>query len=575
MAGSPDRWPIYRAAFREWGRAASARLREAAAFWRLATPKPDRLLLAPQDLRTSDPITAEDIAAGLFVFAGRTVQAVGSSPFTVIPPSAGWAEALYGFAWLRHLRAGDEEEMAARARALVGEAIGARRRDLRRWPASKPEIVARRVISFLAQSPLLLLGADHAFYLRYLDAIGRGVGQLGRDMNVAARPRARLSAAIAVAYAGLSCEGLERELARASRVLARELEAQVLADGVPLSRNPADLIELLLDLLPLRLLFDSRAVEPPAALDGALDRMIPMLRFFRHADGELALFNGMGRTPFDAVATILAHDEIRGAPPRDASPSGYHRVEAGPTVLLVDAGPPPPIPASAAAHAGCLAFELSSGTARMVVNCGAPPIDGPLRDAARRTAAHSTLSIGEASSATFFESSGQELTTGAARFLFNEFGPVVAAGPGRIEAVRRREESGHERLSLRHDGYEAEFGVLHERRLRLSPDGALLEGVDGLRSTGTRRRAEHPPVAVRFHLSPMVACRPDGDTIILVLPDAGRWRFSCEPEGRVQIGESISFAVAEGRRAARQIVVELAWPGPGGESSIAWRFERI
>ena len=42
--------------------------------------------------------------------------------------------------------------------------------------------------------------------------------------------------------------------------------------------------------------------------------MMPMLRFFRHGDGNFALFNGMGPTPADLLATVLAYDDARGAP---------------------------------------------------------------------------------------------------------------------------------------------------------------------------------------------------------------------------------------------------------------------
>ena len=66
--------------------------------------------------------------------------------------------------------------------------------------------------------------------------------------------------------------------------------------------------------------------------------MMPMLRFFRHGDGNFALFNGMGPTPPDLLATILAYDDARGAPLANAPHSGYQRVEAGGTVLLMDTG---------------------------------------------------------------------------------------------------------------------------------------------------------------------------------------------------------------------------------------------
>jgi len=38
------------------------------------------------------------------------------------------------------------------------------------------------------------------------------------------------------------------------------------------------------------------------------DRMMPVVRFFRHSDGSFARFNGMGPTPADLLFTLLAYD---------------------------------------------------------------------------------------------------------------------------------------------------------------------------------------------------------------------------------------------------------------------------
>ena len=100
----------------------------------------------------------------------------------------------------------------------------------------------------------------------------------------------------------------------------------MLPDGGHASRNPGALIELLLDLLPLRQAFAARNVPPPPALNNAIDRMMPMLRFFRHGDGNFALFNGMGPTRTELVSTVLAYDDARGTPVANAPHSGYQRV---------------------------------------------------------------------------------------------------------------------------------------------------------------------------------------------------------------------------------------------------------
>ena len=47
----------------------------------------ERILIAPQDLRTSDPTAAGDIYSGYFAFAGKILATEGQSPFTAIPPS--------------------------------------------------------------------------------------------------------------------------------------------------------------------------------------------------------------------------------------------------------------------------------------------------------------------------------------------------------------------------------------------------------------------------------------------------------------------------------------------------------
>ena len=124
----------------------------------------------------------------------------------------------------------------------------------------------------------------------------------------------RLQARIALVYASLCMAGQIRHLRIATRRLVNEIERQILPDGGHISRNPGVIIEILLELLPLSQAFAARNVAPPPALLNAIDRMMPMLRFFRHGDGTFALFNGMGPTPPDLLATVLAYDDARGAP---------------------------------------------------------------------------------------------------------------------------------------------------------------------------------------------------------------------------------------------------------------------
>src|ERR1700728_4811841 len=87
--------------------------------WPLPALKGDRLLIAPQDLRTADATLATEIYSGRFAFAGKVVICDDRSVFEMTPPSEEWATALLGFGWLRHLRAAESGITRAHARSLI------------------------------------------------------------------------------------------------------------------------------------------------------------------------------------------------------------------------------------------------------------------------------------------------------------------------------------------------------------------------------------------------------------------------------------------------------------------------
>jgi uncharacterized heparinase superfamily protein len=55
--------------------------------WQIGLQTPERLLIAPQDLRTGDPTIANEVYAGEFSFAGKVVATEGRSPFEIDPPT--------------------------------------------------------------------------------------------------------------------------------------------------------------------------------------------------------------------------------------------------------------------------------------------------------------------------------------------------------------------------------------------------------------------------------------------------------------------------------------------------------
>lgn len=522
----------------------------------------DRLLIAPNDLRTVDATRASEIYAGRFVFAGKIVTSHGRSIFDLDPPSEDWESNLLGFSWLRHLRAADSAITRANARSLIDDWISKPIR--KRGIGWRADVLARRVMSLLSQAPLVLNDADGKFYRRFLRSLTREIRYLRYTMVDIPDGVPRLQVLIALCYASLCLANQAKHIRAASRKLSDELQRQLLPDGGHISRNPGALIELLPDLLPLRQTFAARNIAPPPALLNAIDRMMPMLRFFRHGDGSFALFNGMSSTPSGLLATLLAYDDTHGIPMANMPHSGFQRLDAGTTAIIIDTGAPPPPAVSRDAHAGCLSFELSSGTCRVVVNSGIPPIGRDnWRVFARSTPAHSTLTYHETSSCQFIQLPAMK------RMLQ---GAPIVGGPVNVGAFREVTDGGI-LLTTSHDGYARQFGVVHQRTLMLSEDGSRLDGEDTLlKASGSSSRGRDDDYVLRFHLHPSVKANRlrDGRGAMMVLPNRDVWTFEAVDD-KVELEDSVFLAGSDGPRRTTQIVIRQTRKDA---QSVRWSFTR-
>ena len=524
-------------------------------------PAAYHLLILPQDLRTGDPSFAVELYGGYFGLAGAAAPIGSESPFKVVPPSIPWQKDLYAFVWLRHLHAAGDETAREKARKLLSDwiAFAGAAPDF----ARNADIMARRVIALLSHASFLLDGAEPAFY----DSVMRLLSRDLHDLTIVYKDGAgiaKLRALTAILLAGLCVAEQDAYLSSYLPSFTAELEKQILADGGHASRDPSDLIELLLDILPLKQCFVARQIDPPPALYDAIKRMTAMLRFLRLGDGSVARFNGMGPTFLDQVSTVLAHDDSNDMPYGLVAPqSHYARLAAGDVVVVADAGEPPPRYLSARAHAGCGSFEMSAGHEPLIVNCGAP-VDrsGEWSVVSRSTAAHSTLTIDDLSSARLIKA--QERLAGRDMFWLG--------GPKSVHHEIAEAESSVS-VRIAHDGYRERFGLLHRRRLTLSKSGNEFEGYDQLSALGDSAIEPKARFTIRFHLHTRVAAQLSRNTNAVTLTTVGGqiWRFLSEG-AELDIEESIFFADPICLRRSLQIVLK----GPCAKQVAAhWRFEKV
>ncbi|MGO4564329.1 heparinase II/III family protein [Rhizobium sp. 2YAF20] len=503
---------------------------------------PERLIVAPTDLRSIDPFVAAEIINGRIPLAGRVLETNGRSPFVLELPSQMFATRLHSFGWLRHMRADKTDQACAQARAIVNEwiSVHGRRPTGIAWEA---DIVAQRIIAWLSHSPVVLQGTDSGFYRRFMKSLTHQVRYLRHVAATASDGEVRFRVRIALAVASVAMPARLSTVRRAGQALDREIDRQIQPDGSHISRNPRAALELLLDLLPLRQTYVNLGHDVPARLIAGIDRMYPALRFFRHQDGDLALFNGATSTLANELMSVLRYDETAGQPFKALPQGRYQRLSAGQTLLIVDTGLPVSNDLSRTAHAGCLAFEMSSGKHRIVINAGSPKFaGGRYVQMARATAAHSTVTLNDTSSMSFSRS--------------DLLGPVAVSGLRKVDVERMETEDGRDCVKASHDGYLQAFGVHHERELTLNATGTIVTGRDRFYPpAGKNMAAGENRASARFHIHPSIAMmQSDSESVMLKAPDGETWVFS-SPGNEVLLAEDVFFADASGVRSSEQIEV--------------------
>ena len=296
----------------------------------------------------------EAIALDHFTFAGQTIR----SPTPLWAPigaSPAWLAELHGFGWLRHLRAYGGDNGRRAARDLVKRWI----EENGRWSPLpwRPDVIGQRLASWLGQHDFYGASADADFRSLLLVNAGRQAHHLagslpgglsGSDLVVAVR---------GLIYAGLALPKGEAWLKRGLALLERELARQILPDGGHVERSPS------VHLMLLRLFVDLRSVlraadRPlPPGLQIAIDGMAPVLRLYQHGDGGLALFNDSNEEEGWQIDMVLNRADARARAASEAPDTGFQRLVAGRTVVVVDSGAPPPPGYDGHAHAGTLSFE--------------------------------------------------------------------------------------------------------------------------------------------------------------------------------------------------------------------------
>jgi hypothetical protein len=205
----------------------------------------------------------------------------------------------------------------------------------------------------------------------------------------------------ALVTAGLTLDGpLPLRLAdRWLSALVHEVRLQIADDGGHRERTPTYHCLLAEQLAGVCAALALRPHGEPAgavALSDALTRMLEVLPAFTHPDGDVALWgDSQRRAPVTPTGLLHRFGRRPLAGDADAPATGLFRREWGPWTVLWNAGGVGLDHQVGHIHADALAFELSLGRERVLVDAGVGTYqEGPERAYCRGTRAHSTVTLG-------------------------------------------------------------------------------------------------------------------------------------------------------------------------------------
>jgi uncharacterized heparinase superfamily protein len=408
--------------------------------------------------------------------------------------------------WRYHLHYFDDlVARDAAARAVWHERL------IQRWIAENPPgrgtgwepyPASKRIVNWVKWACSSGAAGERALSSSMRDSLATQVRWLARRLEWHLLGNHLWSNAKALIYAGCFVAGAEADdwKALGTRILARELSEQVLADGGHFELSPmyhALALEDVLDLINLARAWPGRIDPELVAELGALaPRMQHWLDCLCHPDGEIAQFNDSALGLAATSSALRAYAERLGlaaAAPAGAfeqlGASGYVRAQRGPFLLLCDVGAIGPDYLPGHAHADSLSFELSLHGRRAVVDSGCSTYaPGPERARQRGSAAHNTVLVDGRDSSEVWSS-------------------FRVARRARVRDMSAADEPERALIEAAHDGYAQRAGPLHRRRFELDARGLSLHD----RLEGAFERAE-----ARLHLHPDVTASAHGPRSIRI-----------------------------------------------------------
>ena len=428
--------------------------------------------------------------------------------------SDSWKDYLNSFIWIRDLRTIGTNSSRILLRNFIKEWIS--KNKYYSESSWKDVILSKRIFRLLTNLSFYFDTAEEEFQRYLIDFIYIQIIYLFSKVESKNNNIFCLKSKI---LATLCIRTLEDKNIKFLKELDFLLNEDLLDDGMYHTRSPSEHFFILCSLIDIRNFLGTAKKEIPKNLNEKIEDMISVLKYFRIADGQLAIFNDHDHIQSKKIDNVIRKGRDKtNKMPYFLNEAGYHRVAKNKLIFIMDCGQPNKLNT----YAGSLSFEFSHQKNKIVVNCGSPFINNKKwHEAMRSTAAHSTLNLDEVNSSDIF---------------FNKLNNSRKANVW----SEKYEENNNIWINSAHSGYKSLFGIIHNRKIHIDPVKLIIRGQDYLVKPKKDYSMTAKNFFILFHIHPEIELNVTSSRrkVVLKLKNNVGWEFICS-EPILEIGDGI------------------------------------
>ena len=381
--------------------------------------------------------------------------------------------------------------------------------------------LSKRIISWIANSQLTYEDTSEEYKIIFNKTILKQVNHLINEINRSEIVDDKMIGCTAIILTGLSYNH-EKFLTYGLNLLKKIINTSFDNEYFPKSRNIRQLVFYLKYFILIRELLKESLNEIPDYLDEIIFYIGKAYTFSWSSIKESLLFNGNHDSDLSDFDKYLSLYKYKFTSDKHEL-GGYSILKNKNIIIAMDVGSTPDKKYSENYQSGPLSFEAIYKGNKIICNSGYfQNQNNKLNNISRSTVAHSTLILNNKSATTFKKKNRKTILDNGLKSFNNN---IVF-------------EKNFWSIKASHNGYQKEFGTIHERTLEFFPESNKILGKDKLIK---KKNYISASFEIRFHLMPntKVTKIQDNRTVLIELENSG-WRFFTN-DGLIDVETGLYF----------------------------------